>query len=64
MSRPPARREIAFEARAHARGQFKTAEVRGPHGDTFTVECDEGPELGGQGRAPTPLMYLSAALAF
>lgn len=64
MSQPPTQRTIAFEARARAQGQFKTAEVGGPHGDTFTVECDEGPALGGQGRAPTPLMYLSAALAF
>jgi hypothetical protein len=64
-SRQPPRREIAFEARAHAlQGHFKTAEVRGPHGETFTIECDEGPALGGAGRAPTPLMYLAAALAF
>jgi hypothetical protein len=65
MSQPPTRSEIAFEARARAlRGHFKTAEVRGPGGESFTVECDEGPALGGEGRAPTPLMYLAAALAF
>ena len=29
-----------------------------------TFACDEGPNLGGLGSAPTPLMYFSAALAF
>ncbi|HLQ61651.1 MAG TPA: hypothetical protein VK131_07295 [Candidatus Acidoferrales bacterium] len=30
----------------------------------FTISCDEGPALGGSGTAPSPLMYLAAALAF
>jgi hypothetical protein len=29
-----------------------------------TFACDEGPNLGGLGSAPTPLMYFTAALAF
>jgi hypothetical protein len=30
----------------------------------MTFASDEGPNLGGFGSAPTPLMYFSAALAF
>ena len=30
----------------------------------FSIQCDEGPNLGGQGTAPSPLMYLASSLAF
>jgi hypothetical protein len=30
----------------------------------FSLVCDEGPHLGGEGSAPTPLMYFVAGVAF
>lgn len=35
-----------------------------PHGSIFHFLCEEGPELGGKGRAPDALSYLSAGIAF
>lgn len=57
-------REIAFEADVQSVTPFlKLATVsRGGKGH-MTFACDEGPNLGGLGSAPTPLMYFSAALA-
>jgi hypothetical protein len=58
-------REITFEADVTAVTPFlKLATVsRGGTGH-MSFACDEGPNLGGLGSAPTPLMYFSAALAF
>jgi hypothetical protein len=58
-------REIAFEADVRGITPYlKIATVsRGGTGH-MTFACDEGPNLGGLGSAPTPLMYFSAALAF
>ena len=58
-------REIVFEADVTSVTPFlKLATVsRGGTGHT-TFVSDEGPNLGGLGSAPTPLMYFSAALAF
>ena len=58
-------REIVFEADVQSVTPFlKLATVT--HNGTAhkTFACDEGPNLGGLGSAPTPLMYFSAALAF
>jgi hypothetical protein len=30
----------------------------------FTVYCDEGPRVGGEGSAPPPLRYLGLAVGF
>jgi hypothetical protein len=58
-------REIVFEADVDLVTPFlKLATVsRGGTGH-MTFASDEGPNLGGLGSAPTPLMYFSAALAF
>ena len=58
-------REIVFEADVEGVTPFlKVATVHHNGAGHMTFACDEGPSLGGQGSAPTPLMYLSAALAF
>ena len=58
-------REIVFDADVSLVTPFlKLATVgRGGSGH-MTFASDEGPNLGGLGSAPTPLMYFSAALAF
>ena len=58
-------REIVFEADVQSITPFlKVATAsRGGTGH-MTFACDEGPNLGGLGSAPTPLMYFTAALAF
>jgi hypothetical protein len=58
-------RQIVFEADVSMVTPFlKMATVsRGGTGH-MTFASDEGPNLGGLGSAPTPLMYFSAALAF
>jgi hypothetical protein len=58
-------REVVFEADVSLVTPFlKLATVsRGGQGH-LTFASDEGPNLGGLGSAPTPLMYFSAALAF
>jgi hypothetical protein len=33
------------------------------HGD-FTIYCDEGPGIGGNGTAPAPLHYFAASILF
>lgn len=33
-------------------------------GEAYTLVCDEGPHLGGDGSAPTPLTYFVAGVAF
>ena len=59
------RREITFEADVTSVTPFlKLATVNRGGRDHMSFVCDEGPNLGGLGSAPTPLMYFSAALAF
>jgi hypothetical protein len=58
-------REIVFDADVSLVTPFlKLATVSLGGAGHMTFASDEGPTLGGLGSAPTPLMYLSAALAF
>jgi hypothetical protein len=58
-------REIVFEADVQGVTPFlKMATVSRAGAGHMTFASDEGPNLGGLGSAPTPLMYFSAALAF
>jgi hypothetical protein len=58
-------REIIFEADVASVTPFlKVTTVHRGGSGHMTFACDEGPNLGGLGSAPTPLMYFSAALAF
>jgi hypothetical protein len=58
-------REIVFEADVQGVTPFlKLATVSRSGGGPMTFASDEGPNLGGLGSAPTPLMYFSAAIAF
>ena len=58
-------REIVFEADVTLVTPFlKLATVSRGGSGHMTFASDEGPNLGGLGSAPTPLMYFSAALAF
>ena len=58
-------REIVFEADVRSVTPFlKLATVSRGGAGHMTFASDEGPNLGGLGSAPTPLMYFSAALAF
>lgn len=55
-----ARRTFELEATAHTVGGM----LKEGHVGEFTLMCDEGPRLGGEGSAPTPLQYLLVSLAF
>jgi hypothetical protein len=58
-------REIVFDADVQSVTPFlKVATVSRDGKGHMTFACDEGPNLGGLGSAPTPLMYFGAALAF
>jgi len=58
-------REIVFDANVNLVTPFlKLATVSRGGAGHMTFASDEGPNLGGLGSAPTPLMYFSAALAF
>jgi hypothetical protein len=58
-------RDILFEADVQSVTPFlKLATVSHNGAAHKTFACDEGPNLGCLGSAPTPLMYFSAALAF
>lgn len=58
-------RELTFEADVTSITPFlKLATVNRGGADHMSFLCDEGPNLGGLGSAPTPLMYFCAALAF
>jgi hypothetical protein len=58
-------REIVFDADVSLVTPFlKLATVSRGGAGHMTFASDEGPNLGGLGSAPTPLMYFSAALAF
>ncbi|MBX5492077.1 MAG: hypothetical protein IRZ14_13070 [Chloroflexi bacterium] len=53
-------REIAIEAECESLTRMrKVARVQG-----FEVYCDEGPHVGGEGTAPSPLGYFVAAVGF
>ena len=57
--------EIVFDAEVDLVTPFlKLATVSRGGAGHMTFASDEGPNLGGLGSAPTPLMYFSAALAF
>jgi hypothetical protein len=62
--------QIACEADAQAmEGMRKLAVVRLTRrgetaGQVFSLVSDEGPHLGGDGSAPTPLMYFVGGVAF
>ena len=59
------RRDIVFEADVQSVTPFlKLATVNHNGTGHKSFACDESPNLGGLGSAPTPLMYFSAALAF
>ncbi len=65
----PGAYEVTFEAEAHAlEGMRKLAVVRvrrtGGAAEAYTLVCDEGAHLGGEGSAPTPLTYFVAGVAF
>ena len=63
-------RDIRFRVTATTlQGQRKSAEVwseaGGQRGSSrWSIQCDEGPRLGGSDAAPSPLAYFSAAVAF
>ena len=58
-------REIVFDADVSLATPFLKLATVSHNGTAHkTFACDEGPNLGGLGSAPTPLMYFSAALAF
>lgn len=53
-------REIVFEATAESLEKMKkTGTIRG-----FTLMCDEGPHVGGDNTAPSPLSYFNIAIGF
>ncbi len=60
-------REVRVSVEAESlEGMKKRAVVtlEQPVGSTFSILCDEGAYLGGEDRAPPPLGYFSAAIAF
>ncbi len=59
------RRDIVFEADVQSVTPFLKLATVSHNGTAHkSFACDEGPNLGGLGSVPTPLMYFSAALAF
>lgn len=61
------RRDVVLSVEATAlEKQRKQARVsmEHPRSEKFEIACDEGPYLGGDGTAPPPLAYFSAAIAF
>jgi hypothetical protein len=65
MATLPEGLEIVFEADVTSVTPFLKLATVSHNGTAHkTFACDEGPNLGGLGSAPTPLMYFSAALAF
>ena len=59
------KREVVFELEArNITPMLKIATVSRNREDAYTIACDEGKHLGGQGSAPPPLAYFSAAVAF
>lgn len=59
------KREVVFELEArNVTPMLKIATISRNREDYYTIACDEGKHLGGQGSAPPPLAYFSAAIAF
>jgi hypothetical protein len=56
----PGGQRFTFDVRAERGLRHRKRAVFG----RFTIDCDEGPALGGEDTAPPPLAYFSAALAF
>jgi uncharacterized OsmC-like protein len=61
--------EIACEVDAETLGGMRKLGLArllrdGQEGEAFSLVCDEGPHLGGEGSAPTPLAYFVAGVAF
>lgn len=57
--------ELVVEARALERQRKEgAATLLSPPGRSFTLQCDEGPYLGGDDTAPPPLAYLCSSVAF
>lgn len=58
-------REFRIRVSAEALDNMKKrAVVFSENASTFSIICDEGPRLGGDDSAPSPLCYFSAAIAF
>jgi hypothetical protein len=47
--------------RMKKRARVRTAR---PGATVFTIECDEGPHIGGDDTAPSPLAYFTTGVAF
>ena len=58
--RVPGGQRFSFDVRATKGVRHQKQAVFG----AFRIDCDEGPNLGGDDSAPPPLAYFSAALAF
>ena len=56
--------DFVITANARTLERFKKIAEAGGASEQFTIESDEGPSMGGDASAPTPLAYLTAALAF
>ena len=44
--------------------ETKDGQLKEGRAGRFTIECDEGPNLGGKGSAPPPLHYFLLAAGF
>jgi len=59
------RRTITLHVEAETvERQLKHAVISGGSTSPFEAYCDEGPYLGGDDSAPSPLAYLSLGIAF
>jgi hypothetical protein len=58
------RREIIIEADAESLEKMRKEGHAKVRDNVFTIYCDEGATLGGDGSAPPPLAYFCTALAF
>jgi hypothetical protein len=59
-NRPGPHVEVDVYARE---GHVKEGRIQ-QHAHSFTVMCDEGPQIGGTDTAPTPLGYFTLAMGF
>jgi hypothetical protein len=60
-------RDLIVEVEAYSLDNMKKEAVCNliqPEGTTFTMQCDEGPYLGGDDSAPPPLSIFTAGVAF
>lgn len=58
------RREIVIEADAEALEKMRKEGHAKVRDNVYTIYCDEGATLGGDGSAPPPLAYFCTSLAF